>query len=707
MLWTLAWSWILLIFPIFHLLLTFPDGRLLSPRWRLAVALEVAMVSIFLGFTAFAQDLGVLVEDERAWTIANPIGFLPNSMFDDSLGVAWEIGLVAITIASAAAVVLRFRRGSTIERQQLKWPLLAVILFGAVYAGATLNPDLVGGGSVLFGPSLAGIPISVAIAVLRYRLYAIDHLISRTVSWAAITAILVAVFVAGVLGLQFALAGVTETPTFAVAASTLLAFGLFQPHPPACPARRRSAVRSRSHRRRTDRPRVRCSPPGRSRHRHHRRGPPYDRRPVGAAVDPGHLAEGNAEVTRISGALPAFRTSRPIAVLLLALSMAMVAFAMASLVLPGGDALPDRPDVLTVVVAACVMLSYPLVGAILAIRRPGNPLGWLLLVLGLGFTIAFFSTDYVGRAVVSGWSLPGVVLVAWISNWGFAVDMALGFTWIPLLFPTGHLPGRRWRLIAWAIVITMVLGIAASALRPGRLDAGLGTLPNPFGIDALAGILGLVQTLYFPAIAALGVICVGSLFVRFRRSGAVERQQVKWFLLANAAFLVTLVVAFATFNDAAFMLALVAAAGIPIAAGIAILRYRLWDIDRIVSRTVSWAVITAVLVAVFVGGVLGLQAVLAQVTEAPTLAVAVSTLLAFGLFQPLRRRVQRVVDRRFDRARIDAERIAQGFGARLRDEIAIDAIAADLQTTIDGSVRPSAQGLWLRVPGGGRAASGS
>ena len=382
--------------------------------------------------------------------------------------------------------------------------------------------------------------------------------------------------------------------------------------------------------------------------------------------------------------------------------MAMVAFAMASLVLPGGDALPDRPDLLTVVVVAFVMLSYPFVGAILAIRRPGNPLGWLLLVLGLGFTVAFFSTDYVGRAVVSGWSLPGVVLVAWISNWGFAVDMAIGFTWIPLLFPTGHLPGPRWRPVAWAIAITMILGIAANALRPGPLDAGLGTLPNPFGIDALAGILGLVETLYFPAIAALGVICVGSLFVRFRRSGAVERQQVKWFLLANVAFLVTLVIAFATFNDAAFVLALVAAAGIPISAGIAILRYRLWDIDRIVSRTVSWAVITAILVTVFVGGVLGLQAVLAQVTQAPTLAVAASTLFAFALFQPLRRRVQRVVDRRFDRARIDAERIAQGFGARLRDEVAIDTIAADLQTTIEGSVRPSAQGLWLRVPGGGR-----
>ena len=170
-------------------------------------------------------------------------------MFDASLGVAWEIGLVAITIASAAAVVLRFRRGSTVERQQLKWPLLAVVLFGAVYAGASVNPDLVGDGSILFGVSLAGIPISVAIAVLRYRLYAIDHIISRTISWAVITAILVAVFVGGVLGLQAALAAVTQAPTLAVAASTLLAFGLFQPLRRARPARRRPALRARPVRR--------------------------------------------------------------------------------------------------------------------------------------------------------------------------------------------------------------------------------------------------------------------------------------------------------------------------------------------------------------------------------------------------------------------------------------------------------------------------
>ena len=253
------------------------------------------MVAIFLGFTAFAQDLGVLVEDEQVWTVANPIGFLPNDLFDASLGIVWEVGLVVITIASVAAVVLRFRRGSTVERQQLKWPLLAVVLFGAVYAGASLDPELVGDGSILFGLSLAGIPISVAIAVLRYRLYAIDHIISRTVSWAVITAVLVAVFVAGVLGLQAALAGVTQAPTLAVAASTLAAFALFQP------LRRRvqHVVDRRFDRARVDAERTALASRDRlrrrGRHRHDRRRPPDDRRPLDAAVDPGPLAAGNAD----------------------------------------------------------------------------------------------------------------------------------------------------------------------------------------------------------------------------------------------------------------------------------------------------------------------------------------------------------------------------------------------------------------------------
>ena len=268
--WALSWSWILLIFPIFHLLLTFPDGRLLSPRWRWAVALEVAMVAVFVGFTAFTQSLNVLVNDISVWTVPNPIGFLPNNLFDAALGRIWGFGLLAMTIASGAAVVLRFRRGSTMVRQQLKWPVLAVVLFGAVYGGSTVYPGLVGDGSILFGVSLAGIPISVAIAVLRYRLYAIDHIISRTVSWAVITAVLVAVFVGGVLGLQAALVG--GHPGADARRRRVHARGVraLPAHPRSRPARRRPPVRSRALRCRTDGDELLGSTPRRGRDRRDR-----------------------------------------------------------------------------------------------------------------------------------------------------------------------------------------------------------------------------------------------------------------------------------------------------------------------------------------------------------------------------------------------------------------------------------------------------
>ena len=293
-LWALSWSWILLIFPIFHMLLTFPDGRLLSPRWRWAVALELAMIAVFLGFAAFRLDLNLLVNDAPVWTVPNPIGFLPNDLFDAALGTIWGVGLLAMTIVSAAAVVVRFRRGSTVERQQLKWPVLAVVLFGAVYGGALLYPGLVGNGSILFGVSLAGIPISVAIAVLRYRLYAIDHIISRTVSWAMITAVLVAVFVGGVLGLQAVLTGGHAGAHARGRRVHARGVRAVPAHPPSRPARRRPSLRSSALRCRAHRDELLGSAPRGGRDRLDRGRPPDDHRPLGAAVGPGPVAAGRA-----------------------------------------------------------------------------------------------------------------------------------------------------------------------------------------------------------------------------------------------------------------------------------------------------------------------------------------------------------------------------------------------------------------------------
>jgi hypothetical protein len=391
------------------------------------------------------------------------------------------------------------------------------------------------------------------------------------------------------------------------------------------------------------------------------------------------------------------RMARPLALFLLALSLAMCVFSVISLVLPADVPIPDQPTPIVFLVAASVMLTYPIVGSIVAIRRPENRIGWLLLILGIGFTLSFFSSEYLGRATISGWPLPAAPWVAWVASWTFALDVAIAFGWIPLLFPTGRVPSPRWLPLAWAIGIVTVLGVTATALEPVDLGVGGVPVPNPVGIPALSGPIGLVSALFMPVMAILGTLSVGSLLLRFRRSAGVERQQLRWFLLATASFVFTLVSAFVIQSVDAFIVALVAAAGIPVAAGIAILRYRLYDIDRLISRTIGWAVVTAVLVAVFVGGVVVLQGLLAPVTRENTLAVAASTLLAFALFQPLRRRVQRVVDHRFDRARYDGQSTTAMFAERVRNEVDLGTLHAELVATAADAVRPTGASLWLRT----------
>jgi hypothetical protein len=388
--------------------------------------------------------------------------------------------------------------------------------------------------------------------------------------------------------------------------------------------------------------------------------------------------------------------SMGLALLLLALSLGMVAFSFASLVLPGSDALPDRPSPILFLIAASVMLTYPFVGTLLAVRRPRNPLGWLLLLLGIGFTLSFFSPEYLGRATISGWPLPGAAWVAWLSTWVFVPTMSIALGWIPLLFPTGHVLSPRWVPVAWALGIVTAAGATAAALDPVALDGVGAAFTNPIGVPALGGLIDVVNALLLPAVVSLGVLSVTSLLLRFRRSRGVERQQLRWFLLATATFLASLIATFATGIDDLFVIALLAAAGIPIATGIAILRYRLYDIDRLISRTIGWAVITVILGGVFVGGVVILQALLTPVTQENTLAVAGSTLVALALFGPLRHAVQRAVDRRFDRTRYDAQSTTDLFVDRVRNEVDLGRVRAELVATATDAVRPTAAGLWLR-----------
>jgi hypothetical protein len=227
--WFTSWSWLLLIYPVFHLLLVFPDGRLLSPRWRWVVALEVAMVVFFVGLVTFGREIGLVdEEDVTVWAIENPIGFIPESFFEAISGL-WTAGLLVLTVAGLVALVRRFRSGSPLQRQQLKWPLYAVALFGITYGGTAITQGGAESGSlldVLFALSLAAIPISIAIAVLRYRLYDLDRLVSRTVAYAVVAALLIAVYGLIVLGLGSFLG---QDNPLAVAGATLGAAALFNP----------------------------------------------------------------------------------------------------------------------------------------------------------------------------------------------------------------------------------------------------------------------------------------------------------------------------------------------------------------------------------------------------------------------------------------------------------------------------------------------
>jgi hypothetical protein len=223
LLWVVDWSWILVVFPLFHLLLTFPNGRLLSSRWRWAVGLELALMVVAMAIAGLTEAMGPAVNEVKAWSLPNPVGVLPAGLMDAEAGLAWGIGLLTITVLSAIAVAVRFRRGGPDEREQLKWPLSGAVVFGAMWLVAVTSSDT---NDVLLGFGLAAIPVSVAIAITRYHLYAIDRIIGRTVSYGLITVILAVAFLGTNLALQTAL---DRGATFEVAISTLVVAMLFQP----------------------------------------------------------------------------------------------------------------------------------------------------------------------------------------------------------------------------------------------------------------------------------------------------------------------------------------------------------------------------------------------------------------------------------------------------------------------------------------------
>lgn len=371
---------------------------------------------------------------------------------------------------------------------------------------------------------------------------------------------------------------------------------------------------------------------------------------------------------------------------------------------------PGAIDLVTALIFTLAVTSMAGVGAFLTIRVPGNRVGWLLLIAGSMLAAGVLCGAYTLGSIAADGTWPLTAYTAWLTDVLWVPPIVIVAAGVPMVYPDGHLPSPRWRPIAWLLVVGTMMSILAPAFTPGQINDTM-TLQNPFGIPALAPYLPIADTVSMITALPAFLGAWAAVAIRFRRGSSIERHQVKWLLSVALVGVIAFPVAVAgqllapdsVFNTGAWLVGFLALIGLPLTIALAILRYRLFEIDRIISRTIGWALVTGILVVVFAGLVVALQAMLAPVTNENTLAVAASTLVAFALFQPLRRRVQRAVDRRFDRARYDGELTVTAFGSQLRDRVELTAIRGDVLATVDVVVRPTSAELWLRGPGQGGA----
>jgi hypothetical protein len=341
------------------------------------------------------------------------------------------------------------------------------------------------------------------------------------------------------------------------------------------------------------------------------------------------------------------------------------------------------------------VVAASVVGGLVASRRPQNPMGWVLCGFSVFRGVSALAAGY--AYVAPGGAGAGVgQLAAWLATWSFVALFALAI-FVHLLFPDGLLPGRRWRVAAWGGGAGVVALATGTALDPGPLS-DYPDVTNPLGVDdAAAG--ALVGTGALVTLAVL-VAAVASVVVRYRRADETHRQQIKWLALAGflavASALVGTAIALAGAEGIGYSLTLLGILAIPVAIGIAILRHRLYDVDRVISRSLTYALVSVTLAGAYAGLVLAGQALFSAMTGGSGLTIAVSTLLVAALALPLRARVQKLVDRRFNRRRYDAQRTLDGFGARLRDEVDLGTLTADLRGVVDETMQPAHVSVWLR-----------
>jgi hypothetical protein len=349
-------------------------------------------------------------------------------------------------------------------------------------------------------------------------------------------------------------------------------------------------------------------------------------------------------------------------------------------------------------------ISFSVIGAIIASRLPNNPVGWLFCAAALISAIAHLCAQYATHALLAQpGSLPAGVALGWIAHWVWILFIGC-LAMSLLLFPDGRLPpGKGWRWLAWLVVLSTTGGAAWIALSPGAM-VYLGTVRNPLGIEGLPNGYKPIQTIVF---ALLFVAAVSTLVLRLRRTTGIERQQIKWPAYAAVIAAGSSLLQFTIASEmglrwlewAAYVVSVAALVGFAISLGIAIVRYRLYDIDVIINRTLVYGSLTATLALVYFGSVTLTQALLRTLTarqELPQLVVVGSTLVIAAMFTPLRRRIQSFIDRRFYRKKYDAAKTLEAFSVKLRDETDLDALNDELVGVVRETMQPAHVSLWLR-----------